>query len=380
MKKIIFLVFLVISLNNLPAFSQVSSQKFLDGANVTGITGIGDYIWISTYGQGIYRYTRSTGEWKSYSVSSSKTLDNNFFYCIAAGKNYLWAGSADGLYILDLRNDRWRKRKFALGGEMGNWIRSLAYDSTMNILWIGRFENLTRLDVRTQRYTDHILTQNGDSKSNTFKCIRFDGDSLIWFGTESGVFRYRKRMNADNPKAWLYIDNKNSGFKDEGEAVSVTDMIFDKDEVWFGTDEFISREHPDFNIGGIYIYDRNRNWIRLSVSDGLPANGIYCMARTGNSIWAGVYDFDKNQKKDYGKGLVIINRFSTTITVVNLNDLKIQSSKINTMFFDGSNMWLGTDDGLSKVVISNPMAEWPEKKAQVRSDKTGRERLKKFKK
>ena len=375
MKKILLLIFFVISIYNLPAFSQVSSQKFLDGANITGITGRGDYIWIATYGQGIYRYSARSGKWINYSVQNTKSLDNNFFYCIAVSKNYAWAGGADGLYILDLRRNQWRRRKFALGGQMGNWIRALAYDSTRNILWIGRFENLTRLDVRRQRYSDHVLTQNRDQKTNDIKCIRFDGNNLVWFGTESGVFRYNEKINVDDQNAWVYINNKNGGFKDEGDAVSVSDMTFDKDEVWFGTDEFISAEHPNFNVGGIYVFDRSRNWIRISVSDGLPANGIYCLERTGNSIWVGVYDFDKKQKKDYGKGLVIINRFSTTITPVNLNDLNIESAKINTMYFDGSNMWLGTDDGLCKVVIENPLAEWPAKKEPVRPrHKTGRRR------
>ncbi len=374
MKKKILLIFFVFSIYYVSAFSQVSSQKFLDGANVTGITGRGNNIWVATYGHGIYSYSEETGEWKNYSVENTKTLENNFFYCIAASKNYVWAGSADGLYILDVRRNLWRRRKFALGGQMGNWIRALAYDSTRNVLWIGRFENLTRLDVRTQRYTDHMLMQNRDQKSNNFKCIKFDGDSLVWFGTESGVFKYNEKRNVDNPNAWLYINNKNSGFKDEGDAVSISDMVFDKNEVWFGTDEFVSEEHPNFNIGGIYVYDRDRNWIRISMNDGLPANGIYCMERTGNSIWAGIYAFDKSQKKDYGKGLVIINRFSTSITKVDLNELNIQSAKVNTMFFDGSRMWLGTDDGLCKVVIENPLAVWPGKKVPEQPKKSKKRR------
>ena len=362
MKRQLFLIYIIFIIFSGTTLPQVSSQKFLDGANITGIVGQGEYLWVSTYGGGIYRYSYENNEWKNYSTSTDNSIGNNFFYCIAASKNFVWGGGADGLYILDIKRNLWRKRKFGLGGEMGNWIRALAYDSTENILWIGRFENLTRLEVGKQKYTDRILTQNRDTKTNNFKSIRFDGDSLVWFGTESGVFKYEKKMNIDNPRAWLFINNKESGFKDEGDAVSISDMIFDRDEIWFGTDEFISMEHPKFNIGGIYIYDRKRNWLRLSVKDGLPGNGVYCLSRTGNSIWAGVYYFDKKEKKDYGKGLVIINRLNTTITPVDLNELNIQSAKINTMFFDGSNMWLGTENGLCKVVIENPLARWPEQK------------------
>lgn len=375
MNKQLFLILFLVSVCYGMASPQISSQKYLTGTNITGITSHNDYLWISTYGQGVYRYSYTKNKWKSYTISNDNSIGNNFFYCIAAGDNYIWAGGADGLYILDLKRDHWRRRKFALGGEMGNWIRALAFDSTKNVLWIGRFENLTKLDVRMRRYTDHVLTQDGNTKTNNIKSIRFDGDSLVWFGTESGVFKYRKNMPMNNPAAWQFIDNKNGGFMDEGDAVSISDMVFERDEVWFGTDEFISEEHPRFNVGGIYIFDRKRNWISINTSNGLPANGIYCLARTGNYIWAGIYDFDKKEKKDYGQGLVIINRFSTTVTPIDLDEINIQSAKINTMFFDGNDMWLGTDNGLCRVVIQNAMARWPEQKENHARPKTkGRRR------
>jgi len=319
---------------------------------------VGNYLWISTYGQGIYKFNKSTNEWQNYSTKN-KNGESDFFFTIAANKNYVWAGAADGLYIYDIRTKHWRKRKFGLGGEMGNWIRALCYDPSQNILWIGRFENLTRLDVRRQRYTDYVLTQGKDAKSDNIKSIRLDGDSLVWFGTESGVFKYKKKMNVNNKNAWLYINNKDGGFLDDGNSVSISDMVFDPADVWFGTDEFRSYQNPNFNVGGVYIYNRSHSWERIANNDGLPANGIYCLERTGNKIWAGVYYFDKNDKKDYGRGLVLIDRLTYKVTPINLNDINIKSSKILCLYFDGMNMWIGTDDGLTKVLIGNKLAEWP---------------------
>ncbi len=373
MKRRLFFVatFIVFSIQLI--FPKIVSNKFLDGVSVTGITHYGNFIWISTYGQGIFRYSLSDDKWYNYSTKEN-SIENDFFYSIAASKNYIWAGAVDGIYTLDIKRDQWRKRKFALGGEMGNWIRSLCYDPSQNVLWIGRFQNLTRLDVSRQRYIDRMLMQNNDAKTNTIKAIKLDGDSLIWFGTESGVFKFRKKMSMDERDSWQFINNKDGGFLEQGEAVSITDMLFEPSAVWFGTDEFITLKDPNFNVGGIYIYNRKSKWERISTNNGLPADGIYCLARTGNKIWAGVYSFDKREKKDYGRGLVLIDRNTLKVTPVDLNEIDINSSKITCLYFDGSNMWIGTDNGLSKVAIENPLARWTLKKPEAYKQENGKKK------
>ena len=105
------------------------------------ITSDGSSIWFATNGSGIYKYTPKANEWKQYS-SSQGNLQNDLFYCIAANKDYVWAGSADGLFMLDKKTGNWSKRKFGLGGQLANWIRALAYDKYKNALWIGRFKYL----------------------------------------------------------------------------------------------------------------------------------------------------------------------------------------------------------------------------------------------
>ncbi|MDR3625497.1 MAG: hypothetical protein P4L45_01610 [Ignavibacteriaceae bacterium] len=362
MKRILFLISILFLVSISTVFTQIPSTKYLDGVSITSVINEGGDIWVSTYGRGIFKYSVSDDQWTEYSTKNGK-IENDFFYTIAASKDYVWAGAVDGLYTLDKKRDQWRKRKFSLGGEMGNWIRSLCYDPAQNILWIGRFQNLTLLDVQKQRYSDRMLTQNNDAKTNTIKVIKLDGDSLIWFGTESGIFKYRKNMGMEDRNAWQFIDNKDGGFLNEGDAVSLTDVLFEPGNIWFGTDEFITVKDPNFNVGGVYCYDRHKKWLKVSHEDGLPADGIYCLARTGNKIWAGIYSFDKKEKKDYGRGLVLIDRTSLKVTPVDLNEINVNSSKIVCTYFDGTNMWIGTDTGLSKIVIENPLAKWTLKKA-----------------
>lgn len=353
-----FFISLFFSVN---LFAQIQSEVFLKGAVVTDIKQDKEgYLWVATYGQGIYKYSFEDEKWINYSTKSGN-LDNDLFYTIEVSKNFVWAGASEGLFTLTKKRNRWSKRKFARGGQFGNWIRSLKYDADQNVLWIGRFRNITRLDVRRRRYNDINRIQGKDQKSNNIKCIELDGDSLVWFGTESGVHVYNKKKKYSDPAAWRYITNKKKGFKGEGETVSVSDILFEGKNVWFATDEFVTKEQPDFNVGGIYIFDRKINWKKISKGDGLGANGIYSLGKTGNYIWAGVYDFDRIEKTEYGKGLYLINRITGRVSQADLNQLDITTSKILSFYFDGINMWIGTEDGLVKVKVENRLAVWPQR-------------------
>jgi len=349
---------LLLTLNS---FAQYQSEVFLKGAAVIDIVEEEGFLWVATYGQGIYRYSIAEGKWINYSTKSGN-LSDDLFYAVEVSKNFVWAASVEGLFTFTKKGGRWDKRKFAQGGEFGNWIRSLKYDEKENVLWIGRFRNITRFDLKTRKYEDINRIQGTDEKSNTIKTIAFDGDSLIWFGTESGVHIYNKKKKYTDPAAWRYLSNKNKGFKEEGKAVSVSNILFAGRNIWFGTDEFITVDEPDFNLGGVYIFDRRFNWDRIYKRNGLGANGIYSLCKVGNYIWVGVYEFDKQQKIEYGKGLFLINRLTRQVSEVDLNELDITSSTILSFHFDGTYLWIGTGEGLVRLQIDNSLAEWPKKK------------------
>jgi len=340
------------------SLAQVESQLYLEGARITDISQQGTSLWVATYGQGIYQYSMQDGKWSNFS-SKSSSLENDLFHCVAANRDYIWAGANEGLYIYSKRTKKWTKRKFAQGGEFGNWIRSLKYDEKQNKLWIGRFRNITVLDVRTNRYTDYNRVINGDEKTNNFNTIKFDGDSVVWFGAESGVHRFELKKKLDDDKAWKYFANKGRLFGGESKSVSVSNIEFTKNEIWFGTDEFVTKDEPDFNIGGIYVWDRKLKWDRISKANGLGGNGIYCMEKIGNYMWVGDYEFKKNNKEEYGKGLYLINRITKKVKSIDLNELNLTNSNILSLFFDGNDLWIGSSDGLVRLKIANEIAHLP---------------------
>ncbi len=365
MQKSVLLFISLFCLEIIPQ-SSIPSHNFFDGAIIAEVTGTGDYIWVATYGRGIYSYSKKNGTWKTYS-SKEGNLENDFFYTIAASDEFVWAGTTDGLFIYDIKKNQWRKRKFSLGGELGNWIRALHYDSKTSMLYIGRFKNLTRLDVKRNRFTDRDLTTGKDPKTNTIKSIRIDNNNTVWIGTEAGVHVYNKKLNFDNAKAWRFIDNKQNAFNGDGDAISIADILFESNNVWFGVDEFVTYERPLFNVGGVYRYNNNNKWDRFDERFGLQGNGIFCLEMTGNIIWAGVYTFDKNQKKETGKGIALIDRTTGFARQANLEEFGIRSNYITTLHYDGQNIWIGTDKGLWVVQVTNPLAVWTGmKRATVR--------------
>ncbi len=336
--------------------AQIESRLFLEKAFITDIKMFENEIWVATYGQGIFQYIPKENKWINY---SSKTTDvnNDLFHCVAVNKNFIWGGGNEGLFIYNRKTKKWTLKKFSDGGEFGNWIRSLYVDHKNNKLWIGRFRNITMFDIRANSYKEFNREISGNSKTNNINCISAEADSAIWFGAESGVHKLNLKAKDEN-LSWEYFTNKGRWFKGEGTSVSVSDILFLKNSIWFGTDEFITKEQPQYNIGGIYIYDRKLNWERIGKANGLGGNGIYSLEKVGNYILTGVYEFRMQDKSEYGKGLYLINRLNKKVFPVDLNQIEISTSTIRKIFFDGHFLWLGTDNGLVRIKISNPLARW----------------------
>lgn len=350
--RILLQIFLFIT-SFILAQSQDDLEFFLSQSQVTDITSDGNNLWVATNGNGVFKYFPSSNLWQQYSTTKGN-LAIDLFHCIAANKDFVWAGSTDGLFILDKKTNEWTKRKFGLGGQLANWIRCIAYDEKENCVWIGRFKYLTKLDLKTKKYTDYDLTIHNNDKTNNIKSICIDGD-FIWFGTEAGVHKYNKKEDLNDLSSRIFYDSKGNAFNGEGEQVSINAMLKERNYIWFGLDEFVTNERPDFNVGGIFRFDKKNEWIGLDSFKGLTGNGVYDLERTGNYIWASLYQFGKATKETFGRGLVIINR--NTNQVIPIYNEKIPKT-IFSIYFDGTNLWLGTENGLIKVIFFNMLAQW----------------------
>ncbi|MEW6701886.1 MAG: hypothetical protein AB1298_04135, partial [Bacteroidota bacterium] len=164
--------------------------------------------------------------------------------------------------------------------------------------------------------------------------------------------------------AITFYDTRYSYFNGDGEQVSITSLLFERNFVWIGLDEFITPERPEFNLGGLFRFNRRNDWLRLDDKKGLPANGVYDLERTGNYIWVSLYQFGKSTKESFGRGLVLIDRI--TNKVIPVQDDRIPRT-VYSIFFDKTNLWLGTESGVIKVNFFNKLAQWMEIHSDVKS-------------
>ncbi len=352
-----------------PVFPETGEETLLvlEKNEITGIFGDESDLWVSSNGNGIYNIKNNIV--RNFS-SSDSSISNDFVYSITGNKDFIWAGSADGLFILNRKTGKWQKRKFGQGGQLANWIRSVVFDPVGNCVWIGRFKFLTKYDLSTKRYSDYNLTRNGNEKANTIQTISLDGDSLLWVGTEAGLHKLYKNDNFENPGSSHFYDKRLNYFEGSGQTLSVSSVIPMKDNVWIALDEFLTPENPDYNKGGLYKFNRKNSWERFEAKDGLQSNGIYSLELTGRYLWISLYTFNPNQKTQYGRGLAIMDLISGKIRKIESIELP---SKINKIYYDGKLLWLGTISGLYKVPMKNSFAEfYLEQKIENKKTASGR--------
>ncbi len=343
----ILLILTILFTLNLDAQTE-SVEVFLEGKKITDIKNDGVDIWVSTEGNGIFKYIKWKNKWINFSTENKK-IKQDFFYCLEVGPRYIWAGSADGLYTYDKKRKRWRKKKFGLGGQFSNWIRSLKYDKKENKLWIGRFKYLSQFDLISKKYMDFDLTVDKIEKTNSIKHINIDGDSVIWIGVEAGLHKYAKNLDSFST---TFYDSKNNNFLSGGDQVSISSILFEQNNIWFGTDEFVTNQNPEYNLGGLFRFDREVNWLKFDEHSSLAGSGIFSLELTGNYIWSSVYKFDPQSNKLIGMGLNLINR--KTLKIIKIENNLIPDT-IYTLHFDGENMWLGTNNGIRKISLTNEL-------------------------
>ncbi len=329
-------------------------NKFLNNEVVTDITLDGNKIWAATEGNGVNVINIKEKRIKSYSTQNHK-LKNDIIFAIAKSKKYIFAGSIDGLFIFNKRHKRWTKRKFGKGGQLGNYIRSLVFDERGKNLWIGRFQYLSKFSLKKRRFYDFDLTINGDEKTNSITTMKIDNSDFLWVGTENGLFRIDISSEFSDSLEKDYFTNRNNLFPKAGDKVSVSALLFERGNIWVGCNRFVTKKNPNYNSGGLYEWDGGIDWKIYDKNNGLGGDGISALELAGNYIWVGVYDFGRNTKEEYGRGVYLINRLTGKVKRIVNEKLP---EMINALLFDGKFMWIASNNGLYQINITNKLLNW----------------------
>lgn len=156
-------------------------------------------LWQGTFGNGVFRFDRSTRNVKHYYNASpdSSRLSSNVVYAIYADTaGYIWIATTSGLNCLDTKTGRvryWKDRD----GLPDNFVKGILPDDRGN-LWLSTDNGLTRFNPRTEKFKNYTvkegLLHNTFLSGAYFKAC----DGRLYFGSEAGAIAFHPDSLREN--------------------------------------------------------------------------------------------------------------------------------------------------------------------------------------
>ncbi len=335
MKRLLLLIFLVLNI-----FTHAQNwNKVIENVRVIAVDSKMNLVWAATYNDGVFYYNKTIKKWKSFTVENGTFITNGMNdILIAAGK--VWVASNYGIYYCDINGTNWQHYVLP-GGYFPNWIRSIADDDS--VVWFGTFSGLAVYTKATGTFTTYNITKNSNGLTNNVKSIAV-GSSEVWFGSEDGVQKYTKGMNiADDASRQLF--NKQNGFDNLSQTISVNSIALQDSTVWFGLEDYTPSSNPTYCLGGLYRFKDGNQWTRFDQNSGLPGNGIHFIEVKNDTLIAGLYSYIDGVNFT-GKAMLNLNTADSAITIQNYSSLGVGSTNYFDMLELEDGLWLGAGDGL----------------------------------
>ncbi|TJZ60493.1 response regulator [Sphingobacterium olei] len=252
---------------NFTALNAVSTP--LNNGFITGIVldGHSD-VWLSTYGDGIIKLNKKTGQTSRYNCFyPNSTYPNQAVWQLYKDRrNNIWASTLNGgsVFILDRKKDQF----IPLGVDIYDVIS--IYEEDDDTFWFGSWADLTRLDLSTMKTSSFSI-------GSPIRFIHKGKDNTLWIGTEGGgLLKFNK------------ISKKYTRFTDTDGLASNTLLNLLEDEIgnfWISTYNGISKFDP--------VRQTFQNFYE---SDGLQSNQFSYNAalklKNGEMIFGGIRGFN----------------------------------------------------------------------------------------
>jgi len=315
------------------------SLSALKGVSVHTILADQENIWVGT-SSGLYRFDRKTGSLNHYLHNpddNNSLRDNNITALLVDRNQNLIIGSETGISLMT-RDGLFTR--FQLNGNVGS-IKSLLEDSDGNI-WIATFgSGLYIGSFQTGEFInygyDHLNPYS--IKNNEVLSLFEDYSGLIWVGT-NGIDIYRPKKEKFVLYDYVPYSREQLIFR------NIHPIYEDQSRVlWIGS-----------KTDGLHILDRkNRAYSRLtqnhSQQNSLSSSKVRAIKEFPNgTLWVGT--------ENAGIDRITLNDNRKPVSIKNYkhqpgNANSLTSNKIYALHGDDSgNLWIGTDNGLTVMNIS----------------------------
>jgi len=254
------------------------------------------------------------GDWETYTNA-------NFIQQVLIVQDNLWCATSGGVLRLDTSNST--IDKFTNVDGLG-WIDvfSLSVDR-LGKLWFGT----NGRGVSTYRPADdhwNIYTEF-DGVAGKIASAVLATEERIWVGTEEGISLFVWNEQQED-----YFWKENYLSERRVPVRKVRDLLDWEDQIWAATEEGIARArywHPEY----VPNLQDSASWITYTISHGLLANEVNCLALVDTTIWAGT-----------SRGVSVFN--GTVWTT------RMEGMPANTEVYDltvyRDTLWAGTSQGL----------------------------------
>ncbi len=361
---------------NAPA--AVSKYLYRPKANTTSrhsiqciAQGNDDIIWLGSKNKGLGQLNLSTGKISFHMTEPANphSLNSNNITSLYYGKaGILWIGTNAGINYIDHYSDRFILHQRKPGAEntlSSNNVQAI-FKEPNGTVWIGTYDKgLNRYDPLTHIYTTYMANDvlvEGESlrqrarilkkynkkvsdetrtklqylSNNRVLALHKDPNRrYLWIGTGGGL----NKMNMTNGRIIRYLSNPDNSASLSSNII-YTILQDKRNHLWIGTGDG-GLNHFNGKTFRSYKYNADD-------PNSISNNDVRCMTRDAmDNLWIGTF----------GGGLNMFNPETGIFTRYQQQEDKTGGISSNTIyslrFTDSTQLWIGTDNGLNLLDISD---------------------------
>lgn len=298
------------------------SNEILSSVYATSLCVGDDLIYIGTDDGSLFTFSKSGRDIRKISFSdiSATVMDMT-----VVSDSLLWvATEGEGLYRIDLQNQRVRRWTRQADGLASDYVRSLMTDRDGR-LWVGTFDGLNIFDGGKASLYRSNPFEPGTLSQNSVRAIFEDNQGGVWLGTYFGGLNYYHPLN-NRFKLMTRLPKENS-LND-----NVIGSIVEDDDrtLWIGT-----------NSGGVNHYipsEKRFEHFKVGANDnGMESNDIKAIYidRKADKVYVGAH----------AGGLMVLDRKTGMISPYG-NGRERLKDVYSIVPRNARELWVGTLSGL----------------------------------